>query len=762
MEFFRKGSIINIMRSDGRVHTAMVSRFHEATRSVTVEWYERGESKGKEIELDTLLELNKVDIPPATPRESQAGDEDSAQAPASLSRNATHAAIRFNNLMAKRAEATKVGQPMAPLTSALNRMNNATTAGSQQPKPVKADPPPQTTGTRIANNARNTIVNPQFARSSLPGKRETAEQPAETKTQTKQQSNARNMPMPPKVHVNGAGTNPPADGTNANNAAVAGSVSRRSSCVVTVGMMEENRKQQRDMFKVMREKKNALMNQDGGNPNWEFANMIREYQNTIDFRPLMDGQPVENHQITVCVRKRPLSQKELMRKEIDVICVPNKNTLIVHEPKTKVDLTKYLDNQKFRFDYTFDDTCTNETVYTYTAKPLVQSVFDGAMATCFAYGQTGSGKTHTMGGNFQGRTQDSKSGIYALAARDIFDYLHSAKYSVKDLVVSASFCEIYSGKVFDLLANKRKLRVLEDGKKVVQLVGLTEKEVDSVEEVLAIISGGTSVRTSGQTAANANSSRSHAIFSLTLRPRGSNKIHGKFSFIDLAGNERGADTSSEDRRTRMESSEINKSLLTLKECIRALGRQNYLPFRGSILTQVLRDSFVGENIKTCMIAMIAPGMTSCEHTLNTLRYAHRAKELAVIDPSERTDEPMESDEPPNGTGTLEIGNGHLQLRTLNEHEMSMEMAISDLQQKEEEVLDNHQRVNEFLEKFVPESKDLYNMTLTVDYDQDAYCKRGEELFNQLSEVAKSIKDLISELRTKLAQEEMVSKTSKTK
>lgn len=67
----------------------------------------------------------------------------------------------------------------------------------------------------------------------------------------------------------------------------------------------------------------------------------------------------------------------------------------------KVDLTKFLENQHFRFDYAFDDSCDNEKVYKYTAKPLVQTIFDGGMATCFAYGQTGSGKTHTMGGDFQ-------------------------------------------------------------------------------------------------------------------------------------------------------------------------------------------------------------------------------------------------------------------------------------------------------------------------------------------------------------------------
>lgn len=321
-----------------------------------------------------------------------------------------------------------------------------------------------------------------------------------------------------------------------------------------------------------------------------------------------------------------------MKKELDVICVPTKDQLIVHEPKTKVDLTKFLENHKFRYDYAFDDSCTNEMVYKYTAKPLVSTIFEGGMATCFAYGQTGSGKTHTMGGQFNGKQQDCKNGIYALAAHDVFAQLNGKRYRHLNLVVSTSFFEIYSGKVFDLLADKTKLRVLEDGKQQVQVVGLTEKVVDSVDEVLKIIQHGNATRTSGQTSANANSSRSHAVFQIVLRPPGSSRIHGKFSFIDLAGNERGADTSSSNRQTRMEGAEINKSLLALKECIRALGKQSaHLPFRVSKLTQVLRDSFIGEKSKTCMIAMISPGLSSCEHTLNTLRYANRVKELVVTE-----------------------------------------------------------------------------------------------------------------------------------
>lgn len=105
------------------------------------------------------------------------------------------------------------------------------------------------------------------------------------------------------------------------------------------------------------------------------------------------------------------------------------------------------------------------------------------------------------------------------------------------------------------------------------------------------------------------------------------KPYGKISFIDLAGSERGADTMASNKQTKMDGAEINKSLLALKECIRALDlEKKHLPFRGSKLTQVLKDSFTG-NSKTTMIANVSPANSNCEHTLNTLRYADRVKEL---------------------------------------------------------------------------------------------------------------------------------------
>jgi len=540
---------------------------------------------------------------------------------------------------------------------------------------------------------------------------------------------------------------------------------------------QKNREQRRAKQQEVLEEKSAKQNIDPGNPNWEFLCMIRDYQESLDFNPLQDGDDFIEHQITVCVRKRPLSKKEDKRKEIDVITCPNRNQVMAHEPKTKVDLTKYLENQHFKFDTVFDETATNELVYKYTARPLVQNIFEGGMATCFAYGQTGSGKTHTMGGEFHGKTQDSKNGIYALATKDVFKYLTSPKYKSLKLQVACSYFEIYSGKVFDLLSAKAKLRVLEDGKQQVQVVGLTESVVTSVEDVLKLITSGNSIRTSGQTSANQHSSRSHAVFQIVLRTNTAKKpLHGKFSLIDLAGNERGADTSSANRQTRMEGAEINKSLLALKECIRALGRKGgHLPFRASKLTQVLRDSFIGEKSKTCMIAMVSPGLSSCEHTLNTLRYADRVKELGAADPANqaKSSSPNDGPEGTNGgghpEGSMRMDDGVMspeesdlaQLRSLNQGELSADWynfqeAISHLQALEDELVEAHRATIQNMLKWTKEDASLLAMTNEVDYDQDAYCQQLEDMISEKIEAFQVLRERAQNFRTNLRDEEVKS------
>ncbi|KAG9152938.1 hypothetical protein Leryth_012563 [Lithospermum erythrorhizon] len=219
------------------------------------------------------------------------------------------------------------------------------------------------------------------------------------------------------------------------------------------------------------------------------------------------------------------------------------------------------------------------------------------------------------------------------ASQDIFSLMQRT-YRNQGFQLFVSFFEIYGGKVFDLLNERKKLFIREDGKQQVCIVGLQEHRVYNVETIKDLIVKGNSTRSTGTTGANEESSRSHAILQLAIkRPVDGNeskppRMVGKLSFIDLAGSERGADTTDNDKQTRMEGAEINKSLLALKECIRALDNdQGHIPFRGSKLTEVLRDSFVGDS-STVMIACISPNTGSCEHTLNTLRYADRVKSLS--------------------------------------------------------------------------------------------------------------------------------------
>ncbi|XP_018327136.1 kinesin-like protein Klp10A isoform X2 [Agrilus planipennis] len=514
------------------------------------------------------------------------------------------------------------------------------------------------------------------------------------------------------------------------------SFQKKSKAVREVAMIAEKRNERRQRQADERALKEQIMKEEQGNPYWEFAAMVNDFRGNIELRPLRESDPIIENQITVCVRKRPLNDRENNKKEVDVITVHSKDKLIVHEPKHKVDLTKYLENQQFRFDYVFDETCTNLTVYKFTAKPLVKTIFEGGMATCFAYGQTGSGKTHTMGGEFRGKLQNFKNGIYGLVAKDVFKLLESPKYK-QAFMVSASFFEIYGKLVFDLLCKKQRLRVLEDGKQIVQVVGLTEKVVTGVDDVLDLIQKGSNERTSGQTFANANSSRSHAVFQISLRKISCpSKLVGKFSLIDLAGNERGADTSKSNRQTRIEGADINKSLLALKECIRALGRKgSHCPFRGSKLTQVLRDSFIGERSRTCMIALISPGVTSCEHTLNTLRYADRVKELVVngsaddtqsISPREISDEEDDED---SQSSSVQYSNSQIRLSDGNQD-------ISNIQVAEIDVLESNRLVIENCVYFHKMACELYNKSQSQSFNRREYSRTWRNLLQEMIDIQK--------------------------
>ncbi|KAM9810376.1 kinesin-like protein KIF2A isoform 2-T2 [Neosynchiropus ocellatus] len=694
---------VEIKRSDGRIHQAMVSSLNEENESVIVEWIENGDTKGKEIDLETIFALNP-DVAP---------DEHIEESPGTP-------------------------PPPTPVSSKINKIakNRRTIA------PTKNDTPSRD------NRGIPTRAKPPLPQQPEPAPPPPVQQPVQTnQNQMQQQQNeSSHLLMSRKDN---------------------GQLSRRkSNCVKEVEKLQEKRERRRLQQQELREKRAQEV--DTTIPNYEIMYMIRDFRASLDYRPLTTADLIEEHRICVCVRKRPLNKKELSMKDLDVITIPSKDVVMVHEPKQKVDLTRYLENQTFRFDYAFDESATNEMVYRFTARPLVETIFERGMATCFAYGQTGSGKTHTMGGDFSGKNQDCSKGIYALAARDVFLMLKKPNYKKLDLQVYATFFEIYSGKVFDLLNGKAKLRVLEDGKQQVQVVGLQEKEVRGTEDVLRLIEVGNSCRTSGQTSANAHSSRSHAVFQIILRRK--EKMHGKFSLIDLAGNERGADTSSANRQTRLEGAEINKSLLALKECIRALGRNKaHTPFRASKLTQVLRDSFIGENSRTCMIATISPGMTSCENTLNTLRYANRVKELTV-DPNQV----MEGGRPNIHAGnpldylddewvTASPQRDDLKLLCeQNEEEVSPQLftfheAVSQLVEMEEQVLEDHRAVFQESNRWLDDEKVLLEMTEEVDYDVESYVTQLEQILHQKIDVLIELRDKVKSFRTALQQEEQASR-----
>ena len=330
--------------------------------------------------------------------------------------------------------------------------------------------------------------------------------------------------------------------------------------------------------------------------------------------------------IRVIVRKRPANHREFAQNDIDIITTEKKNTIIVKELKNKVDLTKYIEEHKFTFDRTYDENSSNQLIYNEMLKPMIEAAFNKTKITCFAYGQTGSGKTYTMLGNNHIKNDNGPQvpGLYLLSCIDMFDFLQKYEYSNLELWVS--FYEIYCNKLFDLLNNKNILQAREDGKGNICIVGLIEKQTKNIKELLDIIDFGLNSRTVGVTGANLDSSRSHAILQINIKTK-DKESYGKISFIDLAGSERAVDTIDTNKRTKIDGAEINKSLLALKECIRALDlEKRHKPFRGSKLTLVLRDSFMG-NCQTLMIANISPCLSCSEHTLNTLRYADRVKEL---------------------------------------------------------------------------------------------------------------------------------------
>lgn len=314
--------------------------------------------------------------------------------------------------------------------------------------------------------------------------------------------------------------------------------------------------------------------------------------------------------IRVVIRKRPMSKGEVSSAgDVDVIHPLDYGSfgkILVYQPKTRVDLTKEIDTLPFAFDNVFDESSTNRQLYERCVRHLIPSLFEEEHCgvSIFAYGQTGSGKTYTMLGSSLTGLNDGSSvdsidniGLYYMASLDIFHMIKDPEFAA--FSVTLSLFEIYGGKLFDLLNDRVSIKCLEDHRGRVNFPGLSEHEVSGPEYLLDLINLGAANRSTGSTSRNADSSRSHAIMQIHINKPGSRgrKVeHSRLTIVDLAGSERGADTANASRATRLEGAEINTSLLALKEVIRAMATGDsmvHVPFRGSKLTQVLKESFVG-------------------------------------------------------------------------------------------------------------------------------------------------------------------------
>uniref|UniRef100_A0A3B4ZCP2 Kinesin family member 4A n=1 Tax=Stegastes partitus TaxID=144197 RepID=A0A3B4ZCP2_9TELE len=338
----------------------------------------------------------------------------------------------------------------------------------------------------------------------------------------------------------------------------------------------------------------------------------------------MTNEDVKVIPVRVALRCRPLVPKET--NEGCQCCL----TFVPGEPQVIVGTEK-----AFTYDYVFDPTAEQEEVFNTAVSPLLSGLFKGYHATVLAYGQTGSGKTFSMGGTYtSAQENDPIVGVIPRVIGRIFE--ERERRTDCEFCLAVSYLEIYNEDILDLLCSskdKPALSIREDPKDGIKIVGLTERQVFSAHEMVGCLELGNSARTVGSTAMNAASSRSHAIFTITLEQRrGTDKadsVVSKLHLVDLAGSERQKKTKAEGDRLK-EGISINRGLLSLGNVISALGdeskKNTFVPYRDSKLTRLLQDS-LGGNSHTLMIACVSPADSNMEETINTLRYADRARKI---------------------------------------------------------------------------------------------------------------------------------------
>ena len=356
--------------------------------------------------------------------------------------------------------------------------------------------------------------------------------------------------------------------------------------------------------------------------------------------------------ILVCVRCRPLSYQEKQLSSYETIKIMDKMVILTDPIEYNGPSTIFKNRNKdqtYAFDFAFDKFTTQKTVFEKSTKFLIDGVVNGYNATVFAYGATGAGKTYTMLGT------EINPGIMGLTLGELFSKVNS--FHDRDYKLKFWLLEIYNENIRDLLKfysnnntnnknnNKNTLEntsneyldLREDPEKGIVVSGITEISVNNSDEMMKILKRGNRNRTQEATGANETSSRSHAILQVSIEYKEKNSgidfqiKFSKLSLIDLAGSERAAATNNKGIRL-IEGANINRSLLTLGNCINALcdanlkGKKIHIPYRDSKLTRLLKDS-LGGNARTVMIANVSPSINTFDDTYNTLKYANRAKNI---------------------------------------------------------------------------------------------------------------------------------------
>ncbi|XP_029543497.1 kinesin-like protein KIF3B [Oncorhynchus nerka] len=330
--------------------------------------------------------------------------------------------------------------------------------------------------------------------------------------------------------------------------------------------------------------------------------------------------------VKVVVRCRPFNRREETMDNDNILEVNTKlGQITLRNPRASPEEPM----KSFTFDAVYDSESKQSDIYDDTVRPLVDSVLQGFNGTILAYGQTGTGKTFTM----LGMPTDNERGIIPNSFNHIFTQISRSQN--QQYLVRASYLEIYREEVRDLLCkdNNKKLDLKENpdsGVYVKDLSSVVSKNVTELEHVMNI---GDQSRSVGFTNMNERSSRSHAIFMITVEcsekgADGEDHIRvGKLNMVDLAGSERQRKTGANGERLK-EATKINLSLSALGNVISALvdGKSTHIPYRDSKLTRLLQDS-LGGNAKTVMVATLGPASKNYEESLTTLRYADRAKNI---------------------------------------------------------------------------------------------------------------------------------------